>query len=89
LSASVTWAVPANLAAAGRRVIAYSRRAEQAGKLAALGLEPTTDIADVYDCEFVISMLPDDAAAREVVFGRPDLEADGLAKRSRVPSICR
>jgi 3-hydroxyisobutyrate dehydrogenase-like beta-hydroxyacid dehydrogenase len=35
----------------------------------------------VYDREFVITMLPDDAAVREVVFGRPDLGADGLAKR--------
>jgi 3-hydroxyisobutyrate dehydrogenase-like beta-hydroxyacid dehydrogenase len=74
-------AMAANLAAAGRQMIAYVRRAEQAGKLAALGLEPTTDIAGLYDCEFVISMLPDDAAAHEVVFGRPDLGADGLAKR--------
>jgi 3-hydroxyisobutyrate dehydrogenase-like beta-hydroxyacid dehydrogenase len=70
----------ANLAAAGQQVIAYVRRAEQTGRVAALGLKPTMDIAEVYDCEFVISMLPDDAAAREVVFGRPDLGADGLAK---------
>ena len=74
-------AMAANLAAAGRQVIACVRRAEQMGKVAALGLKPTTDIAEVYDCEFVISMLPDDAAVREVVFGRPDLGADGLAKR--------
>jgi 3-hydroxyisobutyrate dehydrogenase-like beta-hydroxyacid dehydrogenase len=74
-------AMAANLAAAGRQVIAYVRRAEQMGKLAALGLKPTTDIADVSDCEFVISMLPDDAAVREVVSGRPELGADGLAKR--------
>ena len=62
------------------RLIAYVRRAEQMGKLAALGLKPTTDITEVYDREFVISMLPDDASVREVVFGRPDLGADGLAK---------
>jgi 3-hydroxyisobutyrate dehydrogenase-like beta-hydroxyacid dehydrogenase len=74
-------AMAANLAAAGRQVIAYVRRAEQMGKLGALGLKPTTDIADVSDCEFVISMLPDDAAVREVVSGRPELGADGLAKR--------
>jgi len=53
-------AIAANLAAAGRQVIPYVRRAEQMGKLAALGLKPTTDIAEVYDREFVISMLPDD-----------------------------
>jgi 3-hydroxyisobutyrate dehydrogenase-like beta-hydroxyacid dehydrogenase len=74
-------AIAANLAAAGREVTAYVRRAEQMEKLAALGLKPTTDITEVYDREFVITMLPDDAAVREVVFGRPDLGADGLARR--------
>jgi 3-hydroxyisobutyrate dehydrogenase-like beta-hydroxyacid dehydrogenase len=73
-------AIAANLAATGRQVIAYVRHPEQMGKLAALGLKPTTDITEMYDREFVISMLPDDAAVREVVFGRPDLGADGLAK---------
>ena len=73
-------AMAANLAAAGSSVIAYVRRAEQMEKVAALGLEPSTQIAAVYDCEFVISMLPDDAAVREVVFGRPDRGSDGLAK---------
>jgi 3-hydroxyisobutyrate dehydrogenase-like beta-hydroxyacid dehydrogenase len=70
-----------HLAAAGHQVIAYVRRAEQMGRLVALGLKPTTDIADLYDNEFVISMLPDDAAVREVVFGHPDLGMDGLAQR--------
>ncbi len=69
----------ANLAAAGHRVIAYVRRPEQIGSLVALGLKPTTDIALLFDCEFVISMLPDDAAVRDVVFGRQDLGLDGLA----------
>jgi 3-hydroxyisobutyrate dehydrogenase-like beta-hydroxyacid dehydrogenase len=69
----------ANLAAGGWRVIAYVRRPDQLGKLVALGLEPTTNIADLFDCEVVISMLPDDAAARDVVFGRADLGIEGLA----------
>jgi hypothetical protein len=34
-------AMAANLAAAGRRVVAYVRRPEQMGKLVALGLRPT------------------------------------------------
>ena len=72
-------AMAANLAAAGHQVIAYVRRTEQMAKLAALGLEPTTNIADVFDCEFVISMLPNDAAIREVVLGRQDLRGGGLA----------
>jgi 3-hydroxyisobutyrate dehydrogenase-like beta-hydroxyacid dehydrogenase len=72
-------AMATNLAAAGRRVIAYVRRPEQMGKLMALGLKPTTDIANLFDCEVVISMLPDDDAVRDVVFGRADLGIDGLA----------
>ena len=66
-------AMAANLAAAGHRVIAYVRRPDQMDKLAALGLEPTTEITSLFDCGIVISMLPDDAAVREVVFGREDL----------------
>jgi 3-hydroxyisobutyrate dehydrogenase-like beta-hydroxyacid dehydrogenase len=72
-------AMAANLAAAGHRVIAQVRRPERMGKLVALGLKPTTDIADLFDCEFVISMLPDDAAVRDVVSGRQELGLDGLA----------
>jgi 3-hydroxyisobutyrate dehydrogenase-like beta-hydroxyacid dehydrogenase len=72
-------AMAANLAAAGRRVIAYVRRSNQFGGLQALGLRPTTDIGDLLDCELVISMLPDDDAVREVVFGRCDDDLDGLA----------
>ena len=68
----------ANLAAAGHEVVAYVRRAEQIGKLAALGIDPTTDLADVFDCEFVITMLPDDDVVSEIVLGRQDLGA-GLA----------
>jgi 3-hydroxyisobutyrate dehydrogenase-like beta-hydroxyacid dehydrogenase len=69
----------ANLAAAGRRVIAYVRRSDQFGKLEALGLNPTTDIGDLLDCDVVISMLPDDDAVSEVVFGTSDDNLDGLA----------
>ena len=72
-------AMAANLAAAGRRIIAYVRRPDQTGRLEALGLRPTTDIGDLLDCELVISMLPDDDAVREVVFGRSDDDLDGLA----------
>jgi 3-hydroxyisobutyrate dehydrogenase-like beta-hydroxyacid dehydrogenase len=80
-------AMAANIAAAGRRVIAYVRRPEQQGKLAALGLKPTTNIANLFDCEIVISMLPDDAAVREIVFGREEVGLDGLASGLRPGSI--
>jgi 3-hydroxyisobutyrate dehydrogenase-like beta-hydroxyacid dehydrogenase len=72
-------AMAANLASAGRSVIAYVRRADQVARLEALGLRPTTDIGDLLDCEVVISMLPDDDAVREVVFGGRNDDFDGLA----------
>jgi 3-hydroxyisobutyrate dehydrogenase-like beta-hydroxyacid dehydrogenase len=72
-------AMAANLVAAGRRVIAYVRRPDQIGRLEALRVRATTDIVDLLDCEVVISMLPDDDAVREIVFGRKDLGHDGLA----------
>jgi 3-hydroxyisobutyrate dehydrogenase-like beta-hydroxyacid dehydrogenase len=72
-------AMAANLAATGRRVIAYVRRTDQVGRLEALGLEPTTEFGDLFGCEVVISMLPDDDVVREIVFGRGDIGLDGLA----------
>src|SRR3984957_6578290 len=80
-------AMAANLASAGRRVIAYVRRPEQQGKLAALGLKPTTNFADLFDCAIVISMLPDDAAVREIVFGREAVGLDGLAQGLRPGAV--
>jgi 3-hydroxyisobutyrate dehydrogenase-like beta-hydroxyacid dehydrogenase len=72
-------AMAANLVAGGRRVIGYVRRPDQSGRLEALGLRATTDIADLLDCKVVISMLPDDEALREIVFGRKDIGLEGLA----------
>jgi 3-hydroxyisobutyrate dehydrogenase-like beta-hydroxyacid dehydrogenase len=73
-------AMAANLVAAGREVIGYVRRPEQAGNLMTLGLKATTNLIDLFDCEIVVSMLPDDHAVREIVYGRADLGADGLAR---------
>jgi 3-hydroxyisobutyrate dehydrogenase-like beta-hydroxyacid dehydrogenase len=72
-------AMAANLAAAGARVTAYVRRPDQMQKLEALYLKPTTDITKLFECEIVISMLPNDDAAREIVFGRNDTGLVGLA----------
>jgi 3-hydroxyisobutyrate dehydrogenase-like beta-hydroxyacid dehydrogenase len=80
-------AMAANLASAGRWVIAYVRHPEQQGKLVALGLKPTLNIADLFACEIVISMLPDDAAAREIVFGREAIGLDGLAQGLRPGAV--
>jgi 3-hydroxyisobutyrate dehydrogenase-like beta-hydroxyacid dehydrogenase len=70
-------AMAANLAASGRRVTCYVRRPDQMGALIGLGLRPTLEFASLFDCGIVISMLPDDAAVRDVVLGRE--EAKGLS----------
>jgi 3-hydroxyisobutyrate dehydrogenase-like beta-hydroxyacid dehydrogenase len=72
-------AMAANLASAGYRVIAYVRRQEQLDKLEVLGLYPTLDITRLFGCAIVISMLPDDDAVRDVVFGREELGIEGLS----------
>jgi len=72
-------AMAANLAATGFQVVAYVRHSEQMRALAALGLKATTNIADLFDCEIVISMLPDDAAVRDIVFDREPDGPSGLA----------
>ncbi len=72
-------AMAANLAAPGRRVTAYVRRPDQMGKLIGLGLRPTMEFADLFECEVVVSMLPDDDALRDVVLGRDDSGIEGLA----------
>jgi 3-hydroxyisobutyrate dehydrogenase-like beta-hydroxyacid dehydrogenase len=72
-------AMAANLIAAEHRVIGYVRRPEQMSRLVALGLKATTDIGELFHCDVVISMLPDDNAVRDIVFGRADLGISGLA----------
>jgi 3-hydroxyisobutyrate dehydrogenase-like beta-hydroxyacid dehydrogenase len=70
----------ANLAAAGCKVRAYIRHPERVAELTDRGLEATTDIADLFACDFVITMLPDDKAVREIVFGRdPQRGQNGLS----------
>jgi 3-hydroxyisobutyrate dehydrogenase-like beta-hydroxyacid dehydrogenase len=73
-------AIASNLAAAGAHVIAYVRRPELMHKLEALNLQPTTDITKLFECAVVISMVSDDNAVREIVFGREDIGLTGLAK---------
>jgi 3-hydroxyisobutyrate dehydrogenase-like beta-hydroxyacid dehydrogenase len=80
-------AMAANLSAAGHRVIAYVRRPDRIDELVELGLKPTMDITKLFDCAVVISMLPDDNAIRDVVFGREDLGIDGLGLGLRPGAI--
>jgi 3-hydroxyisobutyrate dehydrogenase-like beta-hydroxyacid dehydrogenase len=71
-------AMAANLAAAGYRVIACVLGPDRMGELAGLGLNPTTQVADLFDCAVVVSMLPDDSAVRDVVLGQEDAGVKGL-----------
>ena len=48
-------------------------------KLAELGLEPTTDITDLFDCEIVVGVLPDDDAVLDAAFGRAGFGIEGFA----------
>ena len=71
-------AMAANLAAK-YNVVAYVRHPDRMTELAALGLKPTTEIANLFNCDIVISMVSDDSAAREIVFGRKERGIVGLA----------
>jgi 3-hydroxyisobutyrate dehydrogenase-like beta-hydroxyacid dehydrogenase len=71
-------AMAVNLVSAGCQVIGYVRRKELMGKVGGFGVMPTMDISELFDCEIVISMLPDDDAVRGLVFGHED-HSDGLA----------
>ncbi|MDB5652324.1 MAG: 6-phosphogluconate dehydrogenase, NAD-binding [Hyphomicrobiales bacterium] len=72
-------AMAANLAASGNRVTGYVRHPDRAVALAGLGLFLTSEMGSIFDCDIVVTMLPDDAAVREVVFGREDVGVVGLA----------
>jgi 3-hydroxyisobutyrate dehydrogenase-like beta-hydroxyacid dehydrogenase len=80
-------AMAANLVDARYRVIGYVRRPDQIGRLVAIGVRATTDISELFHCDVVISMLPDDNAVRDIVFGRADLGISGLAARLRPGAI--
>lgn len=73
-------AMAGNLVRAGCEVKSYVRRPERMQQLVGLGLQASTDVANLFDCEIIISMLPDDTAIREVMFGRDSRPAlNGLA----------
>jgi 3-hydroxyisobutyrate dehydrogenase-like beta-hydroxyacid dehydrogenase len=71
-------AMAANLASSGHGVHAFVRRPEQMEELQMAGIVPTTHMPDLFDCDMVISMLPDDLAVRSVFFGMSN-GIDGLA----------
>src|SRR3978361_2082917 len=73
-------AMAINLVAAGFKVLAYVRRPERVAELTAQGLIPITDIEDLFDCGIVITMVTDDQALRDILFGNQKLGVDGLAE---------
>lgn len=80
-------AMAANLAEAGYRVVGYIRHPERSLEFAALGISAVTEMTSVLGCEIVISMLPDDAALRDVVFGSEAVGVHGLATGLAVGAI--
>ena len=72
-------AMAAHLATGGRAVIGYLRQPERNAELQVLGIKPTNKLTDLFDCDIVITMLPDDAAAHEIVFGGSSPALAGLA----------
>ena len=80
-------AMAANLAASGCNVTGYVREPGQAQALKALGVESTNDRSRLFACDFVISMVPDDVAAHEIVFGREQAPLEGLASGLKAGAI--
>jgi 3-hydroxyisobutyrate dehydrogenase-like beta-hydroxyacid dehydrogenase len=80
-------AMAANLVAVGRPVIVHVRHPERIDELAARGLRPTTDITDLFDCDVVVSMLPDDDAVLDVALGRAEVSGEGFAAGLRRGAI--
>jgi hypothetical protein len=62
-------AMATNLARSGCKVTGFVRSPERLKELSALGMDSSVEIAELFDCSIVISMLPDDTAVREVVSG--------------------
>jgi 3-hydroxyisobutyrate dehydrogenase-like beta-hydroxyacid dehydrogenase len=71
-------AMAANLVRAGYLLHAFVRRPEQIDQLQIPGITPTLHLPDLFDCDVVLSMLPDDHAVRSVFFGTNN-GTDGLA----------
>jgi 3-hydroxyisobutyrate dehydrogenase-like beta-hydroxyacid dehydrogenase len=75
-------AMAANLAASDFGVVGFVRHPDEMDRLVKLGISPTIDMADLFGCDIVVSMLPDDAAVRAVVFG-----PEGLARGMKPGAI--
>jgi 3-hydroxyisobutyrate dehydrogenase-like beta-hydroxyacid dehydrogenase len=73
-------AMAANLVSGGGLTVrGYLRKPTRNADLKALGIEPTNEVTDLFGCDIVITMVSDDAAAHEVVFGDSSSTGEGLA----------
>jgi len=81
-------AMAANLAGGGFAVLGYLRHPERNADIKALGVEPTNKLAELFDCDIVITMVSDDAAAREIVLGDGSPNGEGLALGLSSPVLC-
>ena len=74
----------ANLVAAGHDVTVYNRTRQKAESLAQRGAKIADRPADLADAEAVVTMLADDQAVEEVVFGKDGLLATMPAGRTHI-----
>ena len=74
----------ANLVAAGHDVTVYNRTRQKAEPLARRGAKIADRPADLADAEAVVTMLADDQAVEEVVFGKDGLLAAMPAGRAHI-----
>jgi 3-hydroxyisobutyrate dehydrogenase-like beta-hydroxyacid dehydrogenase len=72
-------AMAVNLVKGGLPVLGFVRKSNRNAELEALGIRPTNDLADLFGCDVVITMVSDDAAAHEIVFGGGSSAGQGLA----------
>lgn len=72
----------ANLVAAGHEVTVYNRTRQRAEPLAQRGAKIADRPADLADVEAIVTMLADDQAVEEVVFGKDGLLATMPAGRT-------
>ena len=83
-------AMAANLAKGGLAVLGYVRAPKRKAELKALGIQPTNDMTDLLGCDVVVTMVPDDAAAHEIVFGNGSSARTGAgswAEAGRAPPL--
>src|SRR6476646_5353205 len=80
-------AMAAHLATGGRAVIGDLRQPDRNSEFQALGIKLTNKLTDLFDCDIVITMLPDDTAAHEIVFGGSSPVRAGLASGLKLGAL--